>query len=363
MKVGIGIKFKNSPKYPKTFRQVYEENIEYARAADALGYDYIVVPEHHSIDTGSNPTPFLTLAALARETKRIGLATQPLLLALYNPIEVAEQTAVLDVLSNGRAMLGLGVGYSEKDFRVFGVPFAERGPRMDEAVAVVLGALRTRDFSYEGRFYRVGGVSVTPPPIQQPHPPIFLTAGSRKAIDRAVRFGLPVNMLYNEATSDGLYDYVCSKAVLSGVGATSVSASLVRNGFIATDRETAHRAAHQFIEYNIAHQQTLNRYMAVRKPAAAGSSAADLMAGAARSADGRTVSTFGVVIGSPDDWRSAIQHDLTMLDGPVLVTGYTFGLWPEGMTLKEGLVALELFAKEIMPWLKSLRHSAAGGSP
>src|SRR5688572_28835775 len=89
MKVGVAIKFQTSPTAPGDFRQVYEDCVSYARAADSLGFDYIVVPEHHSVRIGYDPTPFMALTAIARETKQIGLSTQPLLLPLYHPVHVA----------------------------------------------------------------------------------------------------------------------------------------------------------------------------------------------------------------------------------------------------------------------------------
>ena len=196
MEVGIAVKFRNSPKFWKPFPQLYEENIEYAKAADAFGFDYIVVPEHHSSELGYDPTPFLALTALARETKRIGLSTQPLLLPLHHPVGVAEQLAGLDVLSNGRARLGVGLGYRRTDFLSYGVPHNERGARMTEGLAILLGALRERNFKYEGRFYRVSDVDIVPKPVQQPHPKVYLTVTSPKAVDRAVRFGLPINTLF-----------------------------------------------------------------------------------------------------------------------------------------------------------------------
>ena len=155
MQVGIGVKFKRAPDSSQTWSEVYEEWFEYARAADRLGYDFIVVPEHHSVAIGYNPAPFLALTAIARETEQIRLATQPLLLPLYHPVHVAEQLAVLDLLSNGRAMLGVGVGYREGDFEAFGVPRHERGARSDEALTILLGALRERGFSFQGRFHQV----------------------------------------------------------------------------------------------------------------------------------------------------------------------------------------------------------------
>lgn len=356
MQVGIAIKFKNSPRFQKPFPQVYEEGIEYARVADALGFDYIVVPEHHSSEMGYDPTPFLVLTALARETKRIGLSTQPLLLPLYNPVGVAEQLAVLDVLSNGRARLGVGVGYRWTDFLSLGVPHNERGARMNEALAILLGALRERAFSYEGKFYRVSDVDIAPRPLQQPHPTIYVTATSPKAVDRAVRFGLPINTLFNRAIRGGIYDYYCQEVIASGQDPNLVDVSVTRNGFIAPDPEAALRRAKPYLESHLVYQAKMSAEgsddqtgtrprVADHRPAAEGREHLIGAGGATMSEE------FGLLVGGPETWLATLQDDLEALTGPVPVGAYTFGLWPEGMPLADALTALEIFARQVRPWL------------
>ena len=197
---------------------------------------------------GYNPTPFLTLTAVARETEQIRLATQPLLLPLYHPVHVAEQLAVLDLLSNGRAMLGVGVGYREGDFEAFGVPRHERGARTDEALTILLGALRERGFSHQGSFHQVRGVDITPRPLQQPHPKIYVTARSRGALRRAVRFGLGVNTLHREAIGSGVYAAYCDLAADTGVDPSTLDFTIVRNGYLAQDTDEAVRMAGPYIE-------------------------------------------------------------------------------------------------------------------
>ena len=342
MEIGISVKFKNSPDFPKPWPQLYEEWIEFAKAADRLGFDYIVEPEHHSVASGYNPAPFVTLAALARETERIKLTTQPLLLPLYNPVMVAEQLAALDVLSGGRAMLG--VGYRDGDFNSFGIPKRERGARTEEGLAVLLGALRERDFAYEGRFYRVSEVDITPRPLQEPHPKVFVTAPSRVAVDRAVRFSLSINTLHVHATKNGIYDYYCEQVLDAGIDPRSVDVSVVREGYIAADRDEAIRMAAPYIEANIA------QWAGAAYSGRSGTVGERDMV-ALTASDGTTLTTRGELVGTPDAWIAAIEADRAILNGPVPFGSYTLGIWTEGMPLEHGLSALELFAAEVLPWV------------
>ncbi|MYB40931.1 MAG: LLM class flavin-dependent oxidoreductase [Chloroflexi bacterium] len=342
MEIGIGVKFKRAPDAAQSWSEVYEEWIEYARVADRLGYDFIVVPEHHSVAIGYNPTPFLTLTALARETERIRLATQPLLLPLYHPVHVAEQLAVLDLLSNGRAMLGIGVGYREGDFEAFGVPRHERGDRTDEALTILLGALRERGFSHEGRYHSASGVDLLPPPVQRPHPKVYVTARSRPALARAVRFGLGVNTLHREAIGRGVYADYCELAGEQGVDPATLDFTIVRNGYIAADAAEAVRIGAPFIEGR-------TEYMAAGEFAGRDEYPREVTQVAADT--GASFATEGELIGTPAMWIEAMQADIEALSGPIPFTGWTLGIRPEGMSLADGLSALELFAAEVLPWV------------
>lgn len=343
MEIGVSVKFKNSPDFPRPWLQLYEESIAYAKAADRLGFDYIVGPEHHSVAAGYNPAPFVTLAAIARETERIRLATQPLLLPLYNPVMVAEQLAALDVISGGRAMLGVGVGYRDGDFEALGIPKRERGARMEENLTILLGALEQRDFSYDGKFHQVRGVDIMPRPLQEPRPKVFVTAPSEVAVERAVRFGLPINTLHVHATQNGIYDYYCARVLDAGLDPSSLDVSVLREGYIAADRDTAIRIAAPYVEANIARWK--DAAYAGRDATAGERTQETLVA-----SDGTSVTTRGELIGTPADWIDAIRVDRELLDGPVPFGAYTLGLWTEGMPLEHGIAALEIFAAEVLPW-------------
>lgn len=344
MEIGIGVKFKRAAGSARDWREVYEEWIAYARAADRLGYDYVVVPEHHSVAIGYNPAPFVALAAIARETERIRLATQPLLLPLYHPVHVAEQLAALDLLSDGRAMLGVGAGYREGDFEAFGVPRRERGARTEEGLTILLGALRERGFSHEGRFHRVRGVDLVPRPVQRPHPKVYVTARSRPALARAVRFGLGVNTLHREAVGRGVYAGYCALAAAAGADPSALDFTIVRNGYVARDAAEAVRAAGPHIEGRTA-------YMAGGE--FAGRDEHPRAVERVASASGAAFATEGELIGTPADWIEAMRADVEALAGPIPFTGWTLGLRPEGMPLADGLAALELFAAEVLPWVRA----------
>ena len=130
------------------------------------------------------------LTYLAARTERIRLGTAVVVLPWHNPILVAEQAATLDLLSNGRLDFGVGKGYRSYEFSGFCIPPEEATERFEEAMEVIRKAWTTQGrFSYQGKRWRFDNVLVEPSPIQQPHPPFWLGAGSADSIRRAAREG------------------------------------------------------------------------------------------------------------------------------------------------------------------------------
>jgi alkanesulfonate monooxygenase len=119
------------------------------------------------------------LAALAGVTRTIRLGTMVLVLPLRNPVSFAKEWATLDLLSGGRTILGLGVGWHEEEFELMGVPYRERGPRTSEAIEAVKALWAGDDVTYEGKYYRFRNVTIDPKPAQLPHPPIWLGGGTQ----------------------------------------------------------------------------------------------------------------------------------------------------------------------------------------
>jgi alkanesulfonate monooxygenase SsuD/methylene tetrahydromethanopterin reductase-like flavin-dependent oxidoreductase (luciferase family) len=167
----------------------FEATVEAVNAAEAAGFDGCLFGEHHGAPGNDRPQLLILLAALAARTKRIKLGTSILLSALADPVQIAESAAMVDVISGGRLILGLGMGYQPQDFRQFGIPFAQRASRFEESVAVIDRALRDERFSFAGRRFRYDDIAVYPRPVQRPRPPVWLAAWSIAGAERAGRLG------------------------------------------------------------------------------------------------------------------------------------------------------------------------------
>lgn len=163
-----------------------------AHRAETLGYHSFWVPESH-FRTAQNPhaipEPLMWLAAVAGSTQRLRLATTSFLLPLRNPLQAAEQVAVLDRLSGGRVILGIGRGYSAPMLRAFDVEPREKRSLLEASLQRMIDA-------WSGRPVSAGGpaqdeVVLDPLPVQKPHPPIWMAAFGPKALDQAGRLGLP----------------------------------------------------------------------------------------------------------------------------------------------------------------------------
>ena len=168
----------------------YHDFINYVVEAERLGFSSVFLVEHHFTGFGQVSASMNLLSYLAARTERIRLGTAVVVLPWHNPILVAEQAATLDLLSNGRLDFGVGKGYRSYEFSGFCIAPEEATERFEEAMEVIRKAWTTQGrFSYQGKRWRFDNVLVEPSPIQQPHPPFWLGAGSADSIRRAAREG------------------------------------------------------------------------------------------------------------------------------------------------------------------------------
>ena len=200
----FGILFTSHPhpaSEPYPHRDVHTRVTAEIQAAEALGYDTAWVAEHHfSNQYGIMPDVFTYLGYLAAKTSRIRLGTAVVTVPLYEPVRVVENLAFVDILSGGRVMLGLGSGYRPYEFAGFGRDFAGRHDRQEEAIALILELLHTRRTTHQGPHFQAtiaGEYEVFPVSVQQPHPPLFMAAGTDRSIAYAARhgFGLMLSTL------------------------------------------------------------------------------------------------------------------------------------------------------------------------
>lgn len=188
VRIGIGLFTGQLPAgSDRTFAQEYRETLDLVRLAEALGFDSAWVSEHHGSSDGYLPSLLAMLAAFAAATDRIALGTGVVLTPLHDPIRLAEDAAVVDQLSGGRLIVGLGLGWREEEFRMLRIPFAERTARHEETVEILRRAWTGQRFSFEGSAFSYDRVRVTPAPAQPGGPPIFLGGYAPPALRRAGR--------------------------------------------------------------------------------------------------------------------------------------------------------------------------------
>lgn len=177
----------NPPPHQVPAARFYQNTIAQAELAEELGYHGVWTAEHHFSD-GYFSQQIPVLAAIAARTRRIRIGTYIVVLPLHHPIEVAEQAATLDAISDGRFELGLGQGYYLDEYAAFGIPHNQRPSRLEEGLAIIRGLWENPSFGYDGRRYRFEPVALRPQPTSRKLP-MWVAALAPDAIDRAARYG------------------------------------------------------------------------------------------------------------------------------------------------------------------------------
>src|SRR5438094_7282398 len=193
--------------------ELFAETFELAGLADsAPQFDSVWLAEHHFSNYGLVPSPLPFIATLAERTRRLRLGMAVLVLPFYQPLRLAEDIALVDQLSGGRLIVGVGRGYQPYEFARFGQTLDESRLRFDEALEVLVLALSRPTFSYEGTTIRIPSASLATPPVQQPHPPIVVAASTEESLGLAARHGFGVmttaswNPIEEIGRTRGLYD-------------------------------------------------------------------------------------------------------------------------------------------------------------
>src|SRR5215510_2156959 len=190
MKFGLFGGAKSSGEGPVGDSTGYAKYIDYVLSAESLGFHSVFVVEHHFTGVGQLSASLNFLSYLAGRTRRLRLGTAVVVLPWHNPVLLAEQVATLDLLSGGRFDFGVGKGYRDAEFESFCIPKAEATERFDECMAILRKAWTTSGrFSHQGKHWNYRNIVVEPRPVQQPHPPFWMGAGSPEGIRRAGQEG------------------------------------------------------------------------------------------------------------------------------------------------------------------------------
>jgi alkanesulfonate monooxygenase SsuD/methylene tetrahydromethanopterin reductase-like flavin-dependent oxidoreductase (luciferase family) len=193
MKVGV-LQFFSWPERRVDLASVYARALERIEIMDQTGYDAVWLAEHHFSSFSVCPSINMMGTLVAARTKRLRIGTAVSLAAFYHPLRLAEEVALLDVLSGGRVNWGAGRGFARVEFEAFGVAAEQSAARFREAVDIVLAAWNNERLTFAGEYFRFNDVEVLPKPAQRPHPPVWMAATSEPAIEWAASRGFSILM-------------------------------------------------------------------------------------------------------------------------------------------------------------------------
>jgi alkanesulfonate monooxygenase SsuD/methylene tetrahydromethanopterin reductase-like flavin-dependent oxidoreductase (luciferase family) len=190
MKFGYMLDFRNPPGSGIGAAEFHAAMLAQAEYADRAGLDSIWLTEHHFVDDGYLAAVMPALAAIAARTQRVSIGTYVLLAPFYHPLRLAEDTAFIDVISNGRLRLGIGLGYREEEFQGFQISRKERLGRTLETIKILKLAWKGEPFSFEGKHFKFRDAHILPRPVSAPHPELLWGGMNEIAIRRGAKLDL-----------------------------------------------------------------------------------------------------------------------------------------------------------------------------
>jgi alkanesulfonate monooxygenase SsuD/methylene tetrahydromethanopterin reductase-like flavin-dependent oxidoreductase (luciferase family) len=173
-----------APEFGAPAKELYPAAVEQCAIADAAGFDVVYLAEHHAADDGYCPSPIVLASAIMARTTRLRVHFSAIVAVLHNPIRLAEDLAVLDLISGGRVEMTLGIGYRLHEYAMFGVDKKRRVKRLESTIETMERAWSGEPFEYEGVT-----VQILPRPVQRPRPPIYIGGSTEAAAVRAAGCG------------------------------------------------------------------------------------------------------------------------------------------------------------------------------
>ncbi|MER7180748.1 LLM class flavin-dependent oxidoreductase [Streptomyces hyaluromycini] len=255
MDVGFLFNIRRHPEEQRSLRQVYQDHIDDVVHAEQLGFTHAWAGEHHFAWDQATPGLFPVLAAVAQRTSRIRIGTHVTVLPYHHPLRVAEDAAVLDILSGGRFELTVGAGSFYEEFRSYDVDAAERFGRLFEGLDVILKCFTEDEFSHEGKYFTFPGVRMTTKPLQE-RLPVWVAASGPVGVKRVARRGL--NVAGASAFGPQLMDLFDSGLRAHGHNPADHGSGLLSMVHVADDEDRAWaeaaRGVHHWLTFLAGHE-------------------------------------------------------------------------------------------------------------
>jgi natural product biosynthesis luciferase-like monooxygenase protein len=338
----------------KGVAQYFADVLHLAQRAEELGFDSFWVSEHHFTNYGGIlPRPQVLLAALAQRTHKIRLGTAVSLIPFDNPVRIAEDFGLIDVLSGGRLEFGVGRGLFGFEYDGLGIDQDESRARLEEGVNVIRAAWQSEQLTYNGRFTNVENLTILPRPLQKPHPPLYVAAVSPESYEWAGSEGHSIlQVLYFapiERTMEQVINYRArlaehrhdsSRRMLVAISPTHVAATSERAKSEAAEPLTSYVG---MVSALLPTETKSEQYRAYTK----------LRPAMKKITYDVLYSERPTVIGDPDQVIRRIEHMNDVLGIDEFVSFVNFGGMDHQLTLK----SMELFASQVIPHFRSRAES------
>ncbi|HEU4758416.1 MAG TPA: LLM class flavin-dependent oxidoreductase [Dehalococcoidia bacterium] len=357
MKFGMLHLFENP--MGRTEKEIVDEQFDLMVRAEDYGFDSVWPAEHHFSEYGYCASPAVSLAAVAARTKRIRLGTGVVVLPLNHPVRVAEDFAIIDLLSDGRVDLGVGRGYQPHEFGGYGVDQTRSRDMFRESVEIIQRAWTEERFTYDGEFYQIDNLSVRPKPLQKPHPPIWMASLSPETFQLCGRYGfnLMCAPVFGFDVSRGAAQIEEYRQALRDHGRDPAGFEIaaLTMTYVA---ETSQQALADFAESVMWYYRTFAKYIAPPKGQDAVltyemyTRARDFLESASWDA---VVAGGAVVCGSPDE----VVDRIAQIAGLCGISHYLAWTRIGGLAHDKVLRSMDLMATKVMPQLRNIGVAAS----
>ena len=339
---------------PVRGQEIYTQHLDQMVLYEEYGFDAICINEHHAKPYGLMPSPNIIAAALTQRTRRIKIGILGNLPALHaHPVRLAEEVAMLDVMSGGRIISGFVRGVPQ-EYLALGVPLPEARERLQEAWDLVVKAWTTREpFAWHGKYWSYDRVSIWPRPLQQPHPPIILPADSDEGLELAARRRVPTGAAYrSNARTRSIFDRYRAFAAQHGWTPGPEHCHVLRHVYVAETNARAREEAEPHLDYFWQkllsyHRGSMKLLGQTPPPRPAAVRSAEELPLYELDFD-LTQKEGMTLVGDPDYVAREIRAEMRELGAGVLMVLFQFGSLPHALAVKN----IELFARTVLPELR-----------
>lgn len=326
---------------------LYDRHIDMARLADRIGYTHFFFIEHQNPPVACVTSPATFLAALASATTRLRIGAMVFQVPMYNPIRLAQDTAMVDHLSRGRLEFGIGYGVIANEFSPWGLEFRDRRAMGVEAVEILRRAWSGGELTYAGKFWQFQGATPDARPYQKPHPPLWMGGHSRDSIDYAVAENLNLAQSHgSEGDMATRFAYFRTAVAKQRQPGPAPRALLVREVHVAETDEQARREAEAYLLEGLLGRFGVERAAAIRPEELSPERAQNLEI-CVKTAQSYEYWIDGghAFVGSPETVIDRIRAQQKLVGYDVLLTHHTINSMPPELVMK----SIRLFGERVIP--------------